>query len=360
MSSTPNTWNVNFASDNVAGAAPEIMAALQEASTGFAMPYGNDDMTEKFCHLAAETFQTELVAHPVATGTAANSLALSVLSPPYGVVFCHEGAHIEEDECAAPEFYIGGGKLTLLPGDNGKFTADTLARKLGDPGAASGVHHAQPAAVSISQLTEKGTAYSPDEIRAIADVAHAHGLKLHMDGARFANALLGLGCSPAEMTWKAGVDALSFGATKNGAFAAEAVIFFDPQAARDFEFRRKRGGHLFSKMRFLSAQLAAYLENDNWLRYAKTANGAAQRLVEGLTTLSGVKLLHTVEGNEIFARISGPVHQALRSAGCQYYAFDESGDGSVAIRLVTAFDTTGADIDHFLNAARTGAGEAAA
>ena len=240
MASTFNAWNVNFASDNVAGAAPEIMAALQEASTGFAMPYGDDTLTEVFRRRVAEIFETTLVAHPVATGTAANSLALSVLSPPYGVVFCHEGAHIEEDECAAPEFYIGGGKLTVLPGENGKFTADTLARKLGSPDAASAMHHAQPAAVSISQLTEKGTAYSLQEIRAIADVAHAHGLKLHMDGARFTNAMLSLGCSPAEATWKAGVDALSFGATKNGAFAAEAVIFFDPQAAQDFEFRRKR------------------------------------------------------------------------------------------------------------------------
>ncbi|WP_323794625.1 low specificity L-threonine aldolase [Nisaea sp.] len=360
MTSNPNIWNVNFASDNVAGAAPEIMTALQEASTGFAMPYGNDDLTEIVRRRLAETFETELAAYPVATGTAANSLALSVLSPPYGVVFCHEGAHIEEDECAAPEFYIGGGKLTLLSGENGKFSADTLAKKLGDPSAASAVHHAQPAAVSISQLTEKGTAYSLDEIRAIADVAHAHGLKLHMDGARFTNAMLGLGCSPAEATWKAGVDALSFGATKNGAFAAEAVIFFDPQAAKDFEFRRKRGGHLFSKMRFLSAQIAAYLENDNWLRYARTANDAARRLADDLTSLSGVELLHVVEGNEIFARISGPVHQALRSAGCQYYAFAEADDGSVGIRLVTAFNTTEADTEHFLKAARAGAGEAAA
>ena len=359
MTSTFNAWNVNFASDNVAGAAPEIIAALQEASTGFAMPYGDDDLTEVFRRQVAEIFETALVAHPVATGTAANSLALSVLSPPYGAVFCHEGAHIEEDECGAPEFYIGGGKLTLLSGEDGKFTANTLARKLGTPGAASAVHHAQPAAVSISQLTEKGTAYSLEEVRAIADVAHAHGLKLHMDGARFTNAMLSLGCSPAEATWKAGVDALSFGATKNGAFAAEAVIFFDPQAAQDFEFRRKRGGHLFSKMRFLSAQLVAYLEKDNWLRYARTANAAARRLADGLTSVPGVELLHVVEGNEIFARISSAVHQALRSAGCQYYAFNEAEDGSVDIRLVTAFDTTGADIDHFLDAARAGAAKTA-
>lgn len=355
-----NAWKVNFASDNVGGAAPEILAAVQEVATGFAMPYGNDDMTDRFRRKVAETFETELAAYPVATGTAANSIALATLSPPYGVVYCHENAHIEEDECAAPEFYIGGGKLSLLGGAEGKISADDLRSRLGDPSAASAVHHAQPAAVSITQLTEKGTAYSLDEIRAIADVAHGAGLKLHMDGARFANAVAALGCSPAEATWKAGVDVLSFGATKNGAFAAEAVIFFDSALAQDVEFRRKRGGHLFSKMRFLSAQLCAYLDDDNWLRYAGNANAAAQRLADGLHGLAGVEILHSVDGNEIFARISAPVHQSLREAGCQYYAFDDRPDGSVAIRLVTAFNTGTAETEHFLDAARAGAKGAAA
>lgn len=360
MNTQSNSWKVNFASDNVGGAAPEIVSALTEAAAGFAMPYGNDDLTDMFRRMAAETFETELAAYPVATGTAANSIALSTLSPPYGVIYCHEGAHIEEDECAAPEFYIGGGKLTVLGGADGKISAADLKAKLGDPSAASAVHHAQPAAVSITQLTEKGTAYSLDEIRAIADVVHGAGLKLHMDGARFANAVAALGCSPAEATWKAGVDVLSFGATKNGAFAAEAVIFFDPALAKDVEFRRKRGGHLFSKMRFLSAQLCAYLENDNWLRYAANANGAAKVLADGLSDLPGVELLHPVDGNEIFARISAPVHQALRAAGCQYYAFAEAPDGSVGVRLVTAFNTGEEQTSHFLDAARSGAKGAAA
>lgn len=351
-----NEWKVNFASDNVAGVAPEVLAAVNEAMSGTAMPYGNDRVTERFRTLVSEVFEKEVAAYPVATGTAANSIALSVLSPPYGVVFCHEGAHIEEDECTAPEFYIGGGKLTLLGGKDGKISAADLAQRLAAPGAQPAVHHARPAAVSLTQLTEKGTAYSLAEVRAIADAAHARGIAVHMDGARFANAVAALGCTPAEATWKAGVDVLSLGATKNGAFAAEAVIFFDPAKAADFEYRRKRGGHLFSKMRFLSAQLVGYLENGNWLRYAATANAAARRIADGLSAIEGVRLLHSVDGNEIFAYLPAPVHAALRAAGCQYYVRDELPGGVVSVRLVTAFNTTDADVEHFLAGAAKGAG----
>jgi threonine aldolase len=344
---------MNFCSDNVTGAAPEVIAALAAANIGSTPSYGADPLTRRVEERLAALFEREVAVFPVATGSAANALALASITPPWGAVFCHELAHIAVDECGAPEFYTAGAKLVPLSGADGKLTAATLATQV--PGGAGVVHHVQPAAVSLTQATEAGTIYQPAEIAAIATLAHRHDLKLHMDGARFANALVTLGCSPAEMTWEAGVDVLSFGATKNGALAAEAVVFFDPALARDFAFRRKRAGHLFSKLRFLSAQLDAYLTDDLWLKNARHANAMAQRLARGLTELPGMRLRHPVEANEIFVELSEPVILGLFEAGFQFYRWD--GPESTCIRLVTAFNTVRADVDAFIaTAARLGNG----
>jgi threonine aldolase len=341
---------MNFSSDNVTGAAPEILAALSAAAQGGpAMPYGADDWTKRVGARLAEIFEREVAVFPVATGSAANSLALSALVPVYGAIFCHPDAHIAVDECGAPEFFTGGAKLVPIGGEHGKIRAADLARVLDGAGAGI-VHHVQPAAVSLSQTTEAGTVYRPDEIAAIAEVAHRHALKVHMDGARFANALLAAGCRPAELTWRAGVDALSFGATKNGALAAEAVVFFNPADARDFGYRRKRGGHLFSKMRFLSAQLEAYLANDLWLKHAAHANRLARRLADGLSTLPGARLLHPVEANELFLWLPEPVIAGLLDAGFGFYRWVEAGPG--VIRLVTAFNSEARDVELMIETAR--------
>lgn len=340
---------MNFCSDNVTGIAPEILSALIAANSGAAMPYGNDELTQRLNTRLAELFETEVEVFPVATGSAANALALSVLSPSYGAIYCHRDAHINVDECGAPEFYSGGAKLVTLPGLDGKLSADGLNKAL-KQGGAGVVHHVQPAAVSITQATEAGTLYRLAEVQAIAQVTHDHGLLLHMDGARFANAIASLGCSPAEITWRSGVDVLSFGATKNGALAAEAVIFFKSGYADEFGYRRKRGGHLFSKMRFLSAQLDAYLKDDLWLKNAAHANQMAQILAVGLTPLPGVRLCYPVEANELFVALPEPVINGLLADGFQFYRWDGS-EGPV-VRLVTAFSTAAADVQAFLACAQ--------
>ena len=338
---------VNLCSDNATGVAPEILRALEAANTGIAMPYGADDWTKRVEAKLAEVFETEVTAFPVGTGTGANVLALSVMTPPFGVVYCHEGAHIHVDECGAAEFYTGGAKLCPLPGAHGKIEPETLRRAIVGVGQP---HHAQPATISLTQTSEAGTVYAPDEIAAIAEVARANNLGLHMDGARFANAVVSLGCSPAEVTWKAGVEALSFGATKNGGMSAEAVVFFKRELAETFEYRRMKGGHLFSKMRFLSAQLEAYLHEDLWLRNARHANAMAARLAEGLRALPGVDMVHPVQANEVFARLPEAVSAGLLAQGFRFYPWGAPGSGQV--RLVTAFNTDPADIEAFVVAAR--------
>ncbi len=337
----------NFRSDNVTGVAPAIMAALGEANRGPAMPYGGDPWTERVTAKAAQLFEHEVTVFPVATGTAANSLALASIVPPFGAIYCHEAAHIATDECGAPEFYSGGAKVVGLEGAHGKIAADDLAAALA-VGGAGVVHHVQPAALSLSQLTEAGTLYRPEELRALTALARRHGLKVHMDGARFANAVARLDCAPAELTWRAGIDVLSLGATKNGALAAEAVLFFDASLAREFAFRRKRAGHLFSKMRFLSAQLEAYLTDGLWLANARHANRMADHLAEGLALLPGCKLLHPVEGNEIFAKFPPCLAEALVGDGFLVEPWDASGTA----RMVTAFDTEVRDVDELLAAIR--------
>jgi threonine aldolase len=319
---------------------------------GSAFSYGEDDWTHRVERRLREIFERpDVVAFPVATGTAANVLALSCCTPAWGAIFCHPAAHILVDEANAPEFYTAGAKLVPVDGPAGKIDPKRLAEALAQP-VYGVVHHPQPAAVSITQATECGTVYAPDDIAAIATSTHRHGLKLHMDGARFANALSFVGCSAAELTWKAGVDVLSFGATKNGAMAAEAVVFFDPALAREFEFRRKRGGHLFSKMRLLSAQLDAYLADGLWLGNARHANSMARRLVAGLTPLKGTQLLYPVDANEIFVVLPAQMHDALQDAGAQYHPWPSDRPGERAFRLVTAFDTDPADVDRFLSIAK--------
>jgi threonine aldolase len=344
---------MNFRSDNEVGAHPSIIEAVARAFTsGPAHSYGADEWTHRVERRLRELFdKPDLVAFPVITGTAANSLALACCTPPWGAVYCHPSAHIAAEETGAPEFFTSGARLFRVDGPAGKIDAKALAGALAQP-VYGVVHFPQPTAVSVTQATECGTVYSPDEIAAIATATQRHGLKLHMDGARFANALSFVGCSPAELSWKAGVDVLSLGATKNGVLAAEAVVFFDPTLARDFQFRRKRGGHLVSKMRLLSAQLDAYLADGLWLDNSRHANAMARRLVAGLTALKGTQLLYPVEANEIFVILPARVHDALQDAGAQYHPWPSDRPGERAFRLVTAFDTNPADVDHFLSIAR--------
>jgi threonine aldolase len=349
---------MNFCSDNASSVAPEIIEAIMRVNQGFAMPYGADDSSARLEAAFSKLFETEVAVFPVATGTAANVLALSVVTPPYGAIYCHRGSHIHADECGAPEFFTGGAKLVALDGAHGKLHAGVLDTALAEAGAGV-VHHVQPAAVSLTQASEAGTIYSPHEIREIAEVADRHGLAVHMDGARFANAVASLDCAPAEITWRAGVDVLSFGATKNGAMAAEAVVFFRPELGREMGYRRKRGGHLVSKMRYVSAQLLAMLEDGRWLAYAAHANRLAARLAEGLTSLAEAELEFPVESNEVFVTLPDAVVRGLRDEGFRFYGWGRRGQGRTLLRLVTAFDTRDEDVEALLSSAcRHAQGEA--
>jgi len=341
-----------FASDNTSGVPAEIMAALTRANEGYARGYGGDDLMAEVCTRLRALFEApEAEVHLVATGTAANALAIASHCPPWGAVFCHRHAHVAEDECGAPEFYTGGGKLALIDGAHGRMTPDALAEALATTGA-GGVHGVQRGMLSLTNVTEAGTVYTPAEIAALTAMAKAHGLPCHLDGARFANALVATGASPAEMTWKAGIDVLSFGGTKNGLLGVEAVVFFDPAKAWEFELRRKRGGHLFSKHRYLSAQMLAYLEDGLWLRLARQANDMGARLASGLLSIPGVALTHPSQANMIFADWPVGGHARLRAAGAVYYDLRPLPDGRETARLVTSWCTTAADVDGFLNALR--------
>jgi len=344
---------MNFRSDNESGAHSSIIEAVSTAfSSGSAHSYGADEWTLRLERRLRELFEKpDLVAYPVATGTAANVLSLACCTPSWGAIYCHPQAHIMGDEANATEFFTGGAQLRPIDGPAGKLDSRRLADALAQP-VYGVVRHPQPSAVSISQATECGTVYDPVEIAAIATSTHRHGLKLHMDGARFANALAFVGCSAAELSWQAGVDVLSFGATKNGALSAEAVVFFDPALAREFLFRRTRGGHQLSKMRLLSAQLEAYLTDGLWLANAQHANATARRLVAGLTPLKGTQLLYPVNANEIFVILPTRVHDALQKAGAQYHPWPSDRPGERAFRLVTAFDTSFDDVDKFLSIAK--------
>ncbi|MEI9991761.1 MAG: low specificity L-threonine aldolase [Rhizomicrobium sp.] len=341
---------MNFASDNHYGASAKILGAVAGIGQAPAPAYGNDPVTRRVTERLSEIFERAVAAYPVINGTTANALALATLVPPHGAVLCHAEAHIAVDECGAPEFFTHGAKLVPIEGADGKLTPAAIEKAL-KHFQKGFVHHAQPAAISLTQATELGTVYTPDELKAISALARAEGLKLHVDGARFANALAGLGCTPAELSWKSGVDVLSFGATKNGALAAEAVIFFDPRDAADFEYRRKKSGHLLSKMRFVSAQLDAYLDDDHWLANARHANGLARRLAQGLARAKDVTVAHPVQANAVFARMPVALAAKLRAAGAVFYDWGVPEDGLVLARLMLSFATPEEDVAKLIETA---------
>ena len=341
-----------FASDNSGPAHPAVMQALADVNTGFAIPYGADDPMAAVTAELRRLFEApEAAVYLVATGTAANSLSLATLTQPFETVFCSPVAHIHEDECNAPEFFTSGAKLTLVPGTD-KMTPDSLrATVLKEE--TRGVHGPQRGAVSITQVTERGGVYKLDDLSALTDVAREYGLPVHMDGARFANALVKLNATPADMTWRLGVDILSFGATKNGCMGVEAVILFDPAKAWEFELRRKRAAHLFSKHRYLSAQMQAYLADDLWLTSARTANANAARLADGLER-AGAQFMYPPQANIIFAEFPRATHQRLHDAGAVYYIWEGTLEGDdpdemLAARLVCDWSVTHDNIDRFLS-----------
>jgi threonine aldolase len=339
-----------FASDNYSGICPEAWAAMSEANLGHAPAYGEDAWTARAADAFRALFQTGCEVFFAFNGTAANSLALAALCQSYHSVICADTAHVETDECGAPEFFSNGSKLLVAPCAGGKLTPAAIRAIATNR---SDIHFPKPRVVTVTQPTETGQVYSLAELRAISACCRELGLSLHMDGARFANALAYVGCAPSELSWKAGVDVLSFGATKNGVLAAEAVVFFNADLARDFPFRSKRGGHLLSKMRLLSAQLDAYLTDGLWLDNARHANAMARRLVAGLTALKGTQLMYPVDANEIFLVMPARMHDALQDGGAKYHPWPSDRPGERAFRLVTAFDTDPADVDRFLSIAQS-------
>ena len=343
-----------FASDNWAGAAEEIAKSLQHHSSGFSPAYGESDLDKNLEQRFNDLFEREVAVFFVGTGTAANSLALSAVNRPGGFVLCHREAHLIEDECGAPEFFTSGARLAPIDGALGKIDPDELRRGLErfDPDF---VHHGQPMAVSVTQATEVGTVYSADELSLIAEHSHAFGLPLHMDGARFANAMVRLGATPAEMTWKNGVDVLSFGGTKNGCWCAEALVFFDPEMARQLPFIRKRAAQLFSKTRFIAAQFHAYLDDDLWIRLATHANSMADRLAAGIETSSEVSIAWTCQSNELFITMPKTLAKQLEEQGARFYPWPVPAEFASQLtedrglyRLVTSFETKQQDVDRFL------------
>ena len=349
---------MNFASDNVYGVHPNILAALGAANGGTAPSYGGDDLTKGAEEKLKEVFGCDLRAFLVTSGTAANGLALSAITPGYGAILCHAEAHISVDECNSPEMFTGGAKILGLHGPAGKITPAMVEKTL--KGFIRGEHDPKPRGVSLTNATELGTVYSPDEVQAFSSLIRPRGMKLHMDGARFANALAGLGCTPAELTWKAGVDVMSFGATKNGAMFLEAIIFFDLQLAEDFAYRRMRAGQLMSKSRYLGAQMLAYLDGGLWLENARTANALAQRLAKGLAATGAVRIPNPVQANEVFAILPRTLYDRLLASGANFYDWmpdslgDAIGPDEIFARFVLSFATPPEDVDAFVKLAARG------
>lgn len=334
----------NFRSDNESPVAEPIMQALLACNRGSAHAYGDDHWTDQLNQRLQEVFETSLRVLPLSTGTAGNSIALAELCPPWGGVLCHDHAHIHSDECGAPEFYNPGCKLVPVAGEEGKLNVETLAETLSRYGS-HGVHEILPSAISLTQSTESGTVYSVAEIEAISALAKSHGLGMHMDGARFGNAVAGLGCHPADITWRAGIDMLTFGASKNGAMAAEAVILFgDDESTQQrwhgLERRRKRAGHLLSKMRYTSTQLLAYVENNLWLELASNANGQAQRFAQAVIDHPQASLAYPVQANEVFLRLPEAQLLAMQSLGQEFHLWPGAKD---LARLVFSHNTSDDD-----------------
>lgn len=330
-----------FASDNYAGICPEALTALTAANAGHAPAYGEDEWTRRVSDRLRELFETDCDVYFAFNGTAANSLALASLCQSYHSVVCHELAHVDTDECGGPEFFSNGSKLLPAKGEGGKLTPDAVREVIA---RRSDIHYPKPRVVTLTQATEVGTVYRPAEIAAIAELAHASGLRVHMDGARFANAVASLEVSPADVTWRAGVDVLCFGGTKMGLPVGEAVVFFDRRLSEDFAYRCKQAGQLASKMRFLSAPWLGMLEGDAWLRHARHANAMARRLAEGLAAVPGVKLLFPVEANGVFAELPATAIEGLRARGWRFYTFIGAGGA----RFMCAWDTTLERVDALL------------
>ncbi|MEL6288096.1 MAG: low specificity L-threonine aldolase [Pseudomonadota bacterium] len=332
----------HFASDNYAGICPPALASLLEANgSGHAPAYGDDDWTAKACDAIRELFETDAQVFFVFNGTAANSLALASLCQSYHSVICHQIAHVETDECGAPEFFSGGSKILVGQSENGKLTPDIIHELVT---RRSDVHYPKPKAVTITQSTECGTVYSVEDVRAIATMAKRHDLKVHMDGARFANAVASLDVPPAEITWRSGVDVLSFGGTKNGLLAGEAVVFFKKELAEDFDFRLKQAGQLCSKMRLMAAPWIGLIKDGVWLDNARHANAMAERLRQGIADLPGVRVMFERQANVVFAELSKDVQAGLRDRGWKFYTF--IGEGGC--RLMCAWDTKEETVDQFI------------
>ncbi|MEZ5420428.1 MAG: low specificity L-threonine aldolase [Vicinamibacterales bacterium] len=351
---------MNFNSDNVHGVDDAVLDALGRANAGTARAYGYDDLTVAAEARLGELFERDVEAYLVVTGTAANALALSACCQPWDAVVCHAEAHVMTDECGAPELVSGGARLMGVPGPGCKLTPDAVTAMLATLGR--GEHEHRPRALSLSQSTELGTIYSVAEVAALAACAHDRGMRVHMDGARFANALVRLDVTPATLTWRAGVDVLSFGLTKNGAMGVEAVVFFDHGLAHDFRFRRKRAGQLVSKGRFLAAQVLALLEDDRWRKNARHANAMADRLAAALRPLPGVRLPLPVEANAVFAIVPDALHAHLQGHGVRYLVWPGAGPGTdvvrpgeTFIRLLTSFRTTPAEVDGLVGLATAAA-----
>jgi threonine aldolase len=337
---------IDYRSDNTGRAAPEILDALIRANQGTALGYGADEWTAQLQRRFSELFETPVRVFPVATGTAANALSLAAISPSWGLVYCSEAAHINTSEANAAGFFGGGLKLVPVAGNHGRIDPDAFARILASvaPGQS---HRGQPAAVNLTQASDLGAVYQLDEIRAIAEIAKRRGLRLHMDGARFANALARLQCSPAELSWRSGIDILSFGATKNGGALCDAIVVFAAELADGLAMQLRRAGQVWSKMRFASAQLMAYVENGLWLRLAAASNAMAARIAAGIADLPGLRLVAPVEANEIFLELPSAAMDALERDGFQFYRRSPT-----LARFVCRFDLAEAEADALMAALR--------
>jgi threonine aldolase len=336
--------SIDFRSDNTHAASPEVLDALVRAAKGTVTSYGNDPFTAGVRERCSAIFETDVAVFPVLTGTAGNALGIAAMTPPWGAVFCHEDAHIQRSELGAVEFFTGGAKLIPIAGSDGKLHPDDLGRSIEE--IANTRRTAVPACLSLTNTTEAGTVYSVDQTRALCDVARARAVRVHIDGARFANAVVSAGCTPADLSWRAGVDVLTLGGTKNGALAAEVIVVFRKELAGELALRYHRSGHRLSKMRFLSAQLEAYLSNDVWLRTARHANAMASRLAAGISDRATI--LRPVDANIVFARFSDALAAKLSDRGFLFHDWPIFGPD--ACRLVTGFSTTAAEVDALVDA----------
>ena len=331
----------HFASDNYAGICPEAFAAMAEANAGHEVSYGNDPWTAKAANLLRDIFETNCEVFFVFNGTSANSLSLASLCQSYHSILCHEMAHVEGSECGAPEFFANGTKVLLLSGPAGKIDPNCIQRAVNKR---TDIHYPKARALSLTQATEVGTVYSLDELKELAEVARHFDLRIQMDGARFANAVVSLGVTPKDLSWQAGVDVLCFGGTKNGLAVGEVVVFFNPDLAREFDYRCKQGGQLASKMRFLSAPWVGMLQDGAWLRHAAHSNAMAKRLEQGIRDLPGIEIPYPVQSNAVFARIPDPAIEAMHQRGWRFYTHIGGWEES---RLMCSWDTTPEDVDAF-------------